>query len=65
MAIAVNNVRRRRANITDSDLVEIWGAAPPVDTPGALVFKGYGMTMGYYAKRQETAASYDAGTQQQ
>lgn len=66
MAIAISNGRRGSAHINDLvALVAVWVAEPPVDTSGEIVFKGYGMTMGYYAKRQETAASYDAGTQQQ
>ena len=66
MAIAISNGRRNGAHINDlMDLVAVWVAEPPVDTPGEIVFKGYGMTMGYYAKRPGTAASYEAGTQQQ
>lgn len=31
----------------------------PVDVPGEIVFKGYGMMMGYYNKPKETADCYD------
>jgi fatty-acyl-CoA synthase len=36
------------------------GREQPVGVPGEIVFKGYGMMMGYYKKPVETAASYDA-----
>lgn len=35
------------------------GADQPVNVPGEIVFKGYGMMMGYYNKPKETADSYD------
>jgi fatty-acyl-CoA synthase len=36
------------------------GVEQPVGVPGEIVFKGYGMMLGYYKKPVETAASYDA-----
>lgn len=36
------------------------GKDQPVDVPGEMVFKGYGMMMGYYNKPKETADCYDA-----
>lgn len=36
------------------------GKDQPVDVPGEIVFKGYGMMMGYYNKPKETADCYDA-----
>ncbi|MGR8948230.1 MAG: AMP-binding protein [Gammaproteobacteria bacterium] len=35
------------------------GLDQPIDEPGEIVFKGYGMMMGYYKKPKETADSYD------
>ena len=35
------------------------GKDQPVDVPGEIVFKGYGMMMGYYNKPKETADCYD------
>jgi len=35
------------------------GKEQPVDVAGEIVFKGYGMMMGYYNKPKETADSYD------
>jgi fatty-acyl-CoA synthase len=35
------------------------GVERPVDEPGEIVFKGYGMMMGYYKNPKETAESYD------
>lgn len=35
------------------------GHDQPVDAPGEMIFKGYGMMMGYYEKEKETAACYD------
>ncbi|MEM7467487.1 MAG: AMP-binding protein [Pseudomonadota bacterium] len=36
------------------------GKDQPVNEPGEMIFKGYGMMMGYYKKPKETADSYDA-----
>ena len=36
------------------------GADQPIDVPGELLIKGYGIMQGYYKKPEETAKCYDA-----
>ena len=35
------------------------GAEQPIGAPGEMVFKGYGLMLGYYNKPEETAATFD------